>query len=95
MGFPANFGDGDKFGRLCLQPARNGGIQFNMEEWGLVPANSTFFYNIQLLGILVHFPVTTWQPMTGPRGEHSLAHVTFVHSHYHVTYAWSTCHFTY
>jgi hypothetical protein len=33
------------------------------------------------LGVIGNFPTATWQPMTGPRGSQSLAHVTSLHNH--------------
>jgi hypothetical protein len=36
---------------------------------------------IWLLGIIGHFPTATWQPMTGPRVNQTLAHVNSLYSH--------------
>jgi hypothetical protein len=45
-----------------------------------------FFLDIRLLALIGHLPAATWQPMTEPRGGHSLAHVKLL--------ARSRCHIT-
>jgi len=58
----------------------------NLGDWGLVPANPFPILKFQLLGVLRNFPTTTWQTMTGPHSDLSLAHVTTLHKHPHHLY---------
>jgi hypothetical protein len=44
---------------------------------GLVHWPTPFLiWKIWLLALIGHFPTATWQPMTGPRGGHPLAHLS-------------------
>jgi hypothetical protein len=60
---------------VWLYPARFGRILSNLADWGLAPANPANFWKSDV-GRPYAFALPTWQPMTGPRGGLSLAHIT-------------------
>jgi hypothetical protein len=58
---------------------------------GVVTNQTLTSFKIWLLGVLGHFLATTWQSMTGPRGDLSLAHVTSAMLACHVTCRVAVC----
>jgi hypothetical protein len=60
-------------GLVMADPAKSGG---GFSRLGVGTNQPLTPFKIWLLGILGHFPIATWKPMTGPYGDLSLSHVT-------------------
>jgi hypothetical protein len=77
--------DSAKLAEPLADMVKSGGVVISDHIWqnpikfgilGVGANQPCQFLEIHMLGILMHFPATTWQPMTGPHGDLSLAHVT-------------------